>query len=88
VDLSLKDLVTLRLLAHDGFEHRVWDKEGTFAFKSKEEAEEATHAIGRLEFRIPKSLRPDPDDPYAWSFNRQTSIWTRWPSDRGSSQPI
>jgi hypothetical protein len=59
----------------------VWEKDSPFAFKDQKEAETATQAIERLEFYIRKELR-NPDDPYAHSFNRQTMIWRRWPSEK------
>jgi hypothetical protein len=85
VNLSPAELMKVHWLAHVGFEYLVEHTESTFAFKDlafkdQKEAEEATHAIEHLEFYIPKTHR-DPTDPYALSFNRQTSIWRRWPSE-------
>jgi hypothetical protein len=81
VDLPLKELMNIRWLAHFGFENMVGNQDGPFTFKDEKDAEEATHAIERLEFYIPKERR-DPSDPYALSFNRQTMIWNRWPSEK------
>jgi hypothetical protein len=58
-------------------------RDGPLAFRDQKDAEEATHAIERLEFYIPKD--PSDSDPYALSFNRQTMIWNRWPSSGGSA---
>jgi hypothetical protein len=81
VDLAITDLMQIRRLANVGFEKMVWDKDSPFAFEDQNDAEEATQAIERLEFRIPKEQR-DPDYPHAHSFNRQTMIWRRWPSEK------
>jgi hypothetical protein len=79
IDLSLKELMNIHRLAHFGFENMMWDKE--FTFRDKKDAEEATHAIERLERRLPKQQR-NPNDPRALSFNRQTMIWDRWSSEK------
>jgi hypothetical protein len=71
--------MNIHRLAHFGFENMMRDKE--FTFRDKKDAEEATHAIGRLEHRLPKQQH-DPNDPRALSFNRQTMIWDRWSSEK------
>jgi hypothetical protein len=81
VDLSPSELMNLRWLAHFGFENMMRRKDGPFIFKNEKEAVAATHAIERLEFHIQKQER-DQSDPYALSFNRQTMIWDRWPSEK------
>lgn len=80
VDLSLKELMKIRRLVHFSFENMMPNKGGPFAFKVEKEAQEATNSILQLEFCIPKELH-DSSDPYALSFNRQTMIWKRWPSE-------
>jgi hypothetical protein len=81
VDLAIEDLMEIRRLADFGFENMIWNRDSPFTFKDEKEAEAATHAIERFEFHIPKERR-DPSDPYAHSFNRQTMIWRRWPSNK------
>jgi hypothetical protein len=80
VDLALMELLSVRWLAHLGFEHNIRCKNASFPFQDEKDAQEATNAILRLEYHIPRE-RDDPSDPYALAFNRQTMIRERWPSD-------
>ena len=46
-------------------------------FQNAADAEHASNAINTLESRLPPAIE---DDPYAFSWNRQTSIWDKWPN--------
>jgi hypothetical protein len=77
IDLSVEELMNVRLLAHRGFEDCMIDRDG--GFENVQQAEKAPSAIEKVEFHIPRKMRQD-DDPHALSFNRATMIWNRWPS--------
>ncbi len=79
LELTQQEVLELRWAAHIGFQYAMmpttWE---THQYKTEREAQDATSVIEKLERKIPKE--PDDDDPYAQSFNRQNSIWRKWPS--------
>ncbi|MBI1211703.1 MAG: hypothetical protein GC190_09595 [Alphaproteobacteria bacterium] len=84
VVLTLRELLTLRWLAHVGFKLMMQAKAGDkFSFHEEKDAQESTFAIDRLEWSIPDEHK-DPKEPYALGLCRQKMIWDRWPS--GSAQ--
>jgi hypothetical protein len=76
-------LVNIGWLAHYGFEHMMWGTDTSFTFNDAKDAEEATHAIRKLERHLPEEYR-HPDDPHAQAVNRQFMIWERWPSEKAT----
>mgnify|MGYP001235214254 CR=1 FL=1 len=79
IELTEKQLLDLRWLAHIGFQYGIAaDTREPYLIQTSDEAEAAQYAIEVLERSIPKD--PMENDPYAMSFNRQTLIWNRWPN--------
>ena len=80
VELTLRELLTVRWLAHAGFKLMMRNKDGDkFTFRDEKDAQESTFAIDRLEWSIPDENK-DPKAPYALGLCRQKMIWERWPS--------
>jgi hypothetical protein len=79
VDISLRDLLTIRWLAHAGFKLMMHNQAGEkFSFRDATDAQESNFAIDRLEWRLSKEHK-DPTAPYALALGRQQMIWERWP---------
>ncbi len=77
IDLTGKQLADVRLLAHFGFEHTLFDRSAEL-FSTQEQADAGARAIERLERLLPSEYR-DESEPYALAINRQQLIWERWP---------
>jgi hypothetical protein len=85
VILTLRELLTVRWLAHAGFKLMMKAKDGDkFSFRDEKDAQESTFAIDRLEWSIPDEHK-DPKAPYALGLCRQKMVWERWPN--GSAVP-
>jgi hypothetical protein len=85
--LTLRELVTVRWLAHVGFKLMMAAKEGDkYSFRDEKDAQESTFAVDRLEWSIPDEHK-DPKAPYALGLCRQKMIWERWPSGSAARQP-
>lgn len=78
VDMTEREIRDVAYLADVGF-HHVIEGGRTSNFQSAADAEHASNAIGLLESQLPPVIE---DDPYAFSWNRQTSIWDKWPTER------
>jgi hypothetical protein len=72
IDLTTKELVNICWLAHFGFKNMIKD-ESYYAFNDARDAEEATHAIEKIERHRPEDYR-DPDDRYAQAINRHLAF--------------
>ena len=82
LDLSIRELLVIRWLAHAGFKLMMRNKtDDKFSFRDEDEkdAQESNFAIDRLEWRISQEHK-DPSAPYALALCRQKLIWERWPS--------
>jgi hypothetical protein len=84
VDMSEREIRDLAYLADVGFHHVI---EGGRAsnFHSAADAEHASNAINILESQLPPVIE---DDPYAFSWNRQTSIWDKWPREQPDGKGV
>ena len=79
MDLSLRDLLTVRWLAHAGFKLMMRNKVGgKFCFRDETDAQESNFALDRLEWRLGQE-HADPTAPHALALGRQKLIWDRWP---------
>ena len=86
VIVTLRELLTVRWLAHAGFKLMMKAKDGDkFSFRDEKDAQESTFAVDRLEWSIPDEHK-DPKAPYALGLCRQKMIWERWPNG-SAAQP-
>lgn len=84
--LTLRELLTVRWLAHAGFKLMMKNKNGDkFSFRDEKDAQESTFAVDRIEWSIPDEHK-DPKAPYALGLCRQKLIWERWPSGSAAQQ--
>ena len=74
INISKDDLKTIHWLASNGF-HRLLllGERGPAGFQSEEQAENAHHALDRLEYHLPK------DELGSASFDRMGDIVMHWP---------
>ncbi|MGE8940650.1 hypothetical protein ACO2I3_01925 [Leptospira interrogans] len=82
VQLSIteRELRDLHWIAHIGFEAAMMSNaRESRRFQSEQEAQSTQEAIDHLERKLPRDA--EDNDPFALSFNRQTLIWSRWPSE-------
>jgi hypothetical protein len=85
--LTLRELLTVRWLAHAGFKLMMTAKDGDkFSFRDEKDAQESTFAVDRIEWSIPDEHK-DPKAPYALGLCRQKLIWERWPSGSAVQRP-
>jgi hypothetical protein len=88
LELSLRELVTVRWLAHAGFKLMMQNEPGhKFSFRDEKDAQESTFAIDRIEWSIPDQNK-DPKAPYAMGLCRQKLIWERWPNGSAAQQDM
>lgn len=79
IDLLLKELLTIRWLAHAGFKLMMRNRTGgKFSFCDEVDAQESNFALDRLERRLAEAHK-DPTMPYQLALSRQQTIWERWP---------
>lgn len=84
--VTLRELLTVRWLAHAGFKLMMKNKDGDkFSFRDEKDAQESTFAIDRIEWSIPDEHK-DPKAPYALGLCRQKMIWERWPNGSAVQQ--
>ena len=85
--LSLRELLTVRWLAHAGFKLMMKNKPGDkFSFSDEKDAQESTFAVDKIEWSIPDEHK-DPKAPYALGLCRQKMIWERWPQSSPAEAP-
>lgn len=85
--LTLRELLTVRWLAHAGFKLMMKNKDGDkFSFRDEKDAQESTFAVDRIEWSIPDEHK-DPKAPYALGLCRQKLIWERWPNGSAAQKP-
>jgi hypothetical protein len=78
VDMTEREIRDLAYLADIGFHHVIEGGRGT-NFQNAADAEHASNAVNTLESQLPPVIE---DDPYSFSWNRQTCIWDKWPNER------
>ena len=87
IDLSLRDLLTIRWLAHAGFRLMMRNEAGDkFSFLDETDAQESNFALDRLEWRLSQE-HMDPTAPHALALSRQQTIWQRWPEGNAAASP-
>jgi hypothetical protein len=82
IDMTAQEIRTLAWLADVGF-HHVIDGSHVSNFRDAADAEAASNAVHTLEGHAPpiEGIDTDPYEDCAWY--RQTSIWDKWPNERG-----
>ena len=85
VDITLRDLLMVRWLAHAGFKLMMGNETGAkFCFRNETDAQESNFALDRLEWRLSQE-HTDPTAPHALALCRQKMIWERWPEGNAAT---